>query len=128
MLLQRDPQGKPHIIEHDSKALARAQQRLSIPVLECDAIIMALRKFRPFIFGTHFKIFTDHYGLQFLKSKKSPSAQMRCWWWEVSEYDFDITYHKCEINTADLLSRLVSREELQEAEADEMNMVDLADH
>ena len=125
VLLQRDPQGQPHIIEHFSKALARAQQRLSIPVLECYAIIMALRKFRPFIFGTHFSIFTDHYGLQFLKSKKSPSAQMQRWWWEVSEYDFDITYRKGEINIADPLSRLVSREELQRAEEDLVNVVDL---
>ena len=92
VLLQRDEQGKPHIIEHFSKALAKPQRKLSIPVLECYAIIMALRKFRPYIFGTHFKIFTDHYGLQFLRSKKSPSSKMQRWWWEVSEYDFEITY------------------------------------
>ena len=94
VLLQRDPEGKPHIIEHFSKALAKAQRKVSIPVLECFAIIMALCKFRPFIFGTHFKIFTDHDGLQFLKSKTSPSAQMQRWWWEVSENDFDITHSK----------------------------------
>ena len=125
VLLQRDPEGKPHIIEHFSKALAKAQRKVSIPVLECYAVIMALRKFRPYIFGTHFKIFTDHYGLQFLKSKKSPSAQMQRWWWEVSEYDFDITYRKGEINIADPLSRLVSREELEAAETSHVDMIDL---
>ena len=44
---------------------------------------MALHsKYRPYnIFGTpHFKIFTDHDGLQFLKSNKSPSVQMQRWW------------------------------------------------
>ena len=125
VLLQRDEQGKPHIIEHFSKALAKPQRRLSIPVLECYAIIMALRKFRPYIFGTHFKIFTDHYGLQFLRSKASPSSKMQRWWWEVSEYDFEITYRKGAINIADPLSRLVSREELQEAEASEVDTIDL---
>ena len=125
VLLQRDPEGKPHIIEHFSKVLAKAQRKVSIPVLECYAIIMALRKFRPYIFGTHFKIFTDHYGLQFLKSKKSPSAQMQRWWWEVSEYDFDITYRKGESNIADPLSRLVSKKELDAAEAYEIDKLDL---
>ena len=125
VLLQRDPQGRPHIIEYFSKVLARAQQKLSIPVLECYAIIMALRKFREFIFGTHFTIFTDHYGLQFLKSKRSPSAQMQRWWWEVSEYDFDIVYRKGAINIADPLSRLVTKKELEQAELCDVDTIDL---
>ena len=88
LLLQNDPEqaskkDRPHIIEYFSKALAKAQRKVSIPVLECCyAIVMALHsKFRPYnIFGTHFKIFTDHYGLQFLKSKASPSSKMQRWW------------------------------------------------
>ena len=67
VLLQRDPQGKPHIIEYMSKVLAKPQRKLSIPVLECMAIVLALRKFRDFVYGTHFTIFSDHNGLQFLK-------------------------------------------------------------
>ena len=37
VLLQRDPEGKTthHIIEHFSKVLAKAQHKVSIPVLEC---------------------------------------------------------------------------------------------
>ena len=50
---------------------------------------------------------------------------MQRWWWEVSEYDFDITYRKGEINIADPLSRLVSKKELDEAEAYEVDTLDL---
>ena len=65
-----------------SKVLAKPQRKLSIPVLECMAIVLALRKFRDFVYGTHFTIFSDHYGLQFLKSKQTPSPQMQRWWWK----------------------------------------------
>ena len=125
VLLQRDPQGKPHIIEYMSKVLAKPQRKLSIPVLECMAIVLALRKFRDFVYGTHFTIFSDHYGLQFLKSKQTPSPQMQRWWWETSEYDCDVVYRKGEINIADPLSRLVSREELERAQMTEIDALDL---
>ena len=60
VLLQRDPQGKPHIIEYMSKVLAKPQRKLSIPVLECMAIVLALRKFRDFVYGTHFTLSLIH--------------------------------------------------------------------
>ena len=123
--LQRDPQGKPHIIECMSKVLAKPQRKLSIPVLECMAIVLALCKFRDFVYGTHFTIFSDHFGLQFLKSKQTPSPQTQRWWWETSECDCDVVCCKGEINIADPLSRLVSREELERAQMTEIDALDL---
>ena len=122
VLSQKDNQGHHHIIEYASQTLNAAQRNYSIPALECLAIVWALRKFRPYLHGTHFQVFTDHFGLKFLQSKKNPSAKLQRWWWEVSEYDFEVVYKKGELNIADPLSRLVADTPTQKME-DERNLV-----
>ena len=109
VLLQRDDADRPHIIEFASQALNTHQRNYSIPVLECYAIVWALRKFRPYLHGVRFTVFTDHYGLTFLKAKKNPSSHLQRWWYEVSEYDFEVVYREGEKNIADALSRLVPK-------------------
>ena len=50
---------------------------------------------------------------------------MQCWWWETSECDCDVVCRKGEINIADPLSRLVSREDLERAQMTEIDALDL---
>ena len=53
VLFQRDASGKLHTIEFASKALAKAQRKQAIPVLECYAIVWALKKFRCYVHGAN---------------------------------------------------------------------------
>jgi len=117
VLVQRDKHGVRHIIECASKALGPAQSKQGIPALECYAIMWALRKFRPYLHGTHFTVITDHFGLKFLQTKENPSATLQRWWWELYDFDFDVIYRKGENNIADSFSRLISKKQLEEENA-----------
>ena len=123
VLFQRDSDGKLHTIEFASKSLSRAQRKQAIPVLECYAIIWALKKFRCYIHGVHVDIYTDHYGLQFMKQKKDPPAQIQRWWWDIADYDFDIFYKKGKKNIADPLSRLMPLSQLDDEDEQDMALI-----
>jgi len=107
VLLQRGDDGKLHTIEFASKSLSEAQRKQAIPVLECYAIVWALKKFRCYVHGAHVDVYTDHFGLQYMKKKRDPPAQIQRWWWDIADYDFDVYYKKGKTNIADPLSRLM---------------------
>ena len=111
VLFQKDPSGRFHTIEFASKALSKAQKKQAIPVLECYAIVWALKKFKCYVHDAHVDIFTDHYELQCMKKKKNPPAQIQRLWWDIADYDFDIYYKKGKTNIADPLSRLMAQSE-----------------
>jgi len=127
VLFQKDPQGKLHTIEFASKALSKAQKRQAIPVLECYAIVWALKKFRCYVHGVHVDVYTDHYGLQYMKMKKNPPAQMQRWWWDIADYDFDIYYKQGKTNIADPLSRLMPQAELDQEDENDMKLINAID-
>ena len=126
VLFQKDPAGKLHTIEFASKSLSNAQRKQAIPVLECYAIVWALKKFRCYVHGVHVDIYTDHYGLQYMKKKKDPPAQIQRWWWDIADYDFDI-YYKQGKNIADPLSRLMPQNELDEDDSKDMELLNAID-
>jgi len=123
VLFQKDPQGHLHTIEFASKSLTKAQRKQAIPVLECYAIVWALKKFRCYIHGVHVDIYSDHYGLQFLNKKKNPPAQIQRWWWDVSDYDYTIWYKEGKKNIADPLSRLMPKSQLEEDDNRDMELI-----
>ncbi len=62
VLFQKDHSVRLLTIELVSKALSKAQKKQSIPVLECCAIVLGLKKFECYVHGGHVDIFTDYYG------------------------------------------------------------------
>ena len=65
----------------------------------------ALKQFRHYLLGRHFKLLTDHAPLQWLSAQKMEGMLCR-WALALQEYDFDIVYRKGSANTnADSLSR-----------------------
>ena len=57
---------KRHLVACASRTLKPNEVSYAIPEKECLAIIYALQKFRPYIYGRRFTIKTDHHGLRFL--------------------------------------------------------------
>ena len=106
VLQQRDDNGNPHPVAFASRVLLPAETRYFTQELECLAVIFGLLKFRVYLLGKHFKLFTDHKALLSVLTKQSPSARITRWSLAMQEYDFDIVHIPGSLNKVpDALSR-----------------------
>lgn len=72
------------------------------------AIFWALQTFRNYLYGTRFKILTDHQSLTFSLSPKNTNAKLKRWKAYLEEHDYTIEYKPGKSNVvADALSRIV---------------------
>nr|GEU49662.1 hypothetical protein [Tanacetum cinerariifolium] len=74
--------------------------------LELGAVVLALKIWRHYLYGTRCIVFTDHKSLQHILDQKELSMRQRRWLELLSDYDYDIRYHLGKANVvADALSR-----------------------
>lgn len=72
---------------------------------EALAIIWAVKKYQPYLYGNRFTLVTDHKPLTFIKSSEKNTKILR-WRLELENYDYDIIYKEGKTNVvADALSR-----------------------
>lgn len=106
-ILSQKLDGRDHPIAYASRKLNKAESNYSTIEKELLAIIWAIKHFRPYLYGKHFKIFTDHKPLKYLFNIKDPSSRLIRWRLLLQEYEFEI-YHKpgSTIPHVDALSRI----------------------
>ena len=76
ILYQKTNQGKRFIC-FASKALNKSQSNYPATKKELLAIMFALQKFRPWIYGRHFTLYSNHRALSFLLTQKQENAMLR---------------------------------------------------
>ena len=75
-------------------------------------MVYALQKFRHYLLGSHFKMFTNHSALKYLVNKPMLGGKIYRWLLLFQEYDFEVIVKPGRLNAGpDHLSRLESGEE-----------------
>jgi hypothetical protein len=75
-------------------------------------MVYALQKFRNYLLGKHFKMFTDHSTLKYLVNKPVLGGRICRWLQLFQEFDFEVIVKPWKLNTRlDHLSRVINGEE-----------------
>lgn len=88
-----------------SRTLSKTEENYSTTEKEALAIMWAVEKYRPYLFGNKFTLVTDHKPLTFIKSSVKNSKILR-WRLELENFDYEVRYKEGKANVvADALSR-----------------------
>lgn len=85
-------EGIERVIAYASRSLRRHEVNYSATDLECLAVLFSIQKFRPYLYGRHFKIITDHSALCNLINFKDPHGRAARWSMALQPYDFEVVH------------------------------------
>ena len=91
-ILAQQQEGKECIICCASRTLSKSEQNYSATKKECLAVVWGIKNFRNYLIANHFKVYTDHYSLQWLLSMKHESALLHRWAAQLEDYDFEVLH------------------------------------
>ncbi|MEZ0209070.1 MAG: RNase H-like domain-containing protein, partial [Candidatus Paceibacterota bacterium] len=107
VLYQEPNEGKRKFVAFASSALTSGQRNYSTTRREMLAIIFALKKFRSYLYGRPFTLFTDHRALTYLLTQKHDNSLLNYWAETIFEFDMKIEHRPgVEMLLEDSLSRL----------------------
>ena len=96
------------MIAYASRKLKSHEQKYPTHGLEVAAVVFALKKWRHYLYGVTFEVFTDHKSLKYLFSQKELNLRQRRCVEFLEDYDCSLNYHPEKANAvADALSRKV---------------------
>lgn len=93
-------------VAYASKKLTETEQRYATVEKECYAIVWAMGKFEPYLYGQEFDLETDHQSLQYLHRVKASNGRLLRWSLLLQPFQFHVRHIKgSENHIADFLSR-----------------------
>ena len=100
--------GKERVIGYYSRLLRDAEKRYDTTQKECLAVVWAVKKLRPYLYGRPFIVKTDHASLKWLLNLKDHNGRLMRWALLLQDYDYVIVHRAGKANgNADALSRLI---------------------
>ena len=107
ILCQTHEDGVEYVVQYVSHQLSTTQRRWATIEKEAYAVVYALQKLRPYLYGADFVVYTDHKPLLCLFSKSLNNTKIQRWAILLAEYGATIKYRPGSNNIrADMLSRL----------------------
>ncbi|GBG61232.1 hypothetical protein CBR_g19764 [Chara braunii] len=105
-VLQQDDGNGLRPVEFMSKKIKTHKLQDSTYEKELYALVSALKHWKHFLLGRHFKIFSDHSTLQWLKSQGELNDKLACYIQFIDLFDLELKHKKgCYNKVADALSR-----------------------
>lgn len=99
--------GEDRFIAFISKSFNVAQRRYSATRRELLGVVFSLKKFRSYLYGTKFKLVTDHRALTYMFTQKILNDMLLNWLDVLLDFDFDIVHRPgILMSLPDALSRL----------------------
>jgi len=106
ILMQSDGQ-EVRPVAYASRTLTDVERRYSQTEREALAVVWGSEKFHLYLYGTQFKLYTDHKPLEFIYSPKGkPPPRIERWALRLQPYRFKVIHMPGKTNPADVLSRL----------------------
>ncbi|WP_165309885.1 ribonuclease H family protein, partial [Enterobacter cloacae complex sp. 4DZ3-17B2] len=105
-ILSQGEIGKDRPIAYTSRVLNDHEKKYETYDKEALAIYYAILHFRPYVYGKHFTVVTDHKPLTSFRTKKDPNSRVAKWMYNLLEYEFEVIHKAGKSNVnADALSR-----------------------
>ncbi|CAM5174954.1 unnamed protein product [Natator depressus] len=106
VLMQEAPDQEFHPVVFLSKKLSERESNWSVSEKKCYAIVYALEKLRPYVWGRRFHLQTHHAALQWLHTATGNNKKRIRWSLALQDFDFNIQHISGASNkVADALSR-----------------------
>ena len=101
-----------HPITFASRRLSKVEKNYSTTECEGLAMVYVLQKYRHYLLGGHFKMYTNHFALKYLVNKTVLGGRICRWLLLFQEYDFEVVVKHGRLNTGpNHLSHIETREE-----------------
>lgn len=93
-------------VAYFSRQTTAEEKHLHSYELEALAVVCSLKKFRVYLLGLHFKVYTDCAALRTTLTKRDLVPRIARWWLQISEFSFEIEYRPgVQMTHVDALSR-----------------------
>ena len=103
--------GQERVLGYASRTLSKTERNYCVTRRELLAVIHFVKHFRPYLYGRHFTIRTDHSSLLWLINFKEPEGQLARWIEAIEHYDYEVVHRPgAKHGNADGLSRQPCRQ------------------